>query len=212
MESIRLEAQVRRRAAEVRRSASRLMTVEDGERQTLADRLRAGPIARLERVRLTLHRHDQNVVAPAIAELDHVIAELNGLAQGLNPVAVSVNSLPAALEELVAHAGLPVRLELRGDLTALPEDTRALVYFVSAECLTNITRHAQAGWASISVWAEQALTVQITDNGRGGATLATGRGLQGLADRVAVAAGVFEISSPHGGPTRIRAEIPTYGT
>jgi len=202
------------------------MTVEDGERQTLADRLRAGPIARLERVRLTLHRHDQNVVAPAIAELDHVIAELdhviaeldhviaelNGLAQGLNPVAVSVNSLPAALEELVAHSGLPVRLELRGDLTALPEDTRALVYFVSAECLTNITRHAQAGWASISVWAEQILTVQITDNGRGGATLATGRGLQGLADRVAVAAGVFEISSPHGGPTRIRAEIPTYGT
>lgn len=118
---------------------------------------------------------------------------------------MSLGSLPEALEELIAHAGLPVRLELHGDIAVLPQDTTALVYFVIAECLTNITRHAQAGWAYISVRAEQPLTIEIADNGRGGATLTTGRGLQGLADRLAVAAGTFEISSPPGGPTRIRA-------
>ena len=212
LESIRLEAQVRRQAAEVRRSASRLMTIEDGEREALAARLRAGPIARLKRVRLTLTGRDQNVVAPAITELDHVIAELNGLAHGLNPVAVSTGPLSIALEELIAHCGLPVTLELRGDLAAVPEDTRTLVYFVSSECLTNITRHARADRAHISVGAQQMLTVQITDNGCGGATLAAGHGLRGLADRVAVAGGVFEISSPDGGPTEIRAEIPTFNS
>lgn len=207
--SFRVEAQVRRQADEVRRSSTRLITVEDAERQALANRLRIGPIGRLERVRLMFHRRDPDKMAPVITELDHVIAELIGLAQGLNPAAVSLGSLPEALEELIAHVGLPVRLELHGDIAVLPQDTTALVYFVIAECLTNITRHAQAGWASISVRAEEPLTIEIADNGRGGAILTTGRGLQGLADRLAVAAGTLEISSPPGGPTRIRAQVAT---
>ena len=207
--SIRVEAQVRRQAEEVRRSSTRLITVDDAERQALADRLRIGPIGRLERVRLMLDGRDPDQMAPMITELNHVIAELIGLAQGLNPAALSLGSLPKAINELIAHAGLPVRLELHGDIAALPAETTALVYFVIAECLTNITRHAQAGWACVSVRAEQMLTMEITDNGRGGATVTTGRGLQGLADRLAVADGTLEIFSPPDGPTRIRAQVPT---
>lgn len=203
LDSVRVEAQVRRQAEQVRKSSARLLTIDDAQRETLAQRLRRGPLARLEKIRLML---DQ--VAPVHAELDRVIDELDRLAQGLNPIALRVGSLAEALTELIARSGLPAHLDLHGTLAALPEDTTALVYFVAAECLTNIARHAQATWVSITVCLDQTLTVEITDNGRGGATTTAGRGLQGLTDRVAVAAGTLDITSPAGGPTRIHAEIP----
>lgn len=191
----------------MRRSSARLLTIDDAQRETLAQRLRHGPLARLEKIRLILGRDDSDHATPVRIELDRVIAELDQLAHGLNPAALSTGSLTEALTELIAHTGLPVHLDLPDALDAQPQDTAALVYFVAAECLTNISRHAQATWVSVTVRLDQTLTVEITDNGRGGATATAGRGLQGLADRVAVAEGALRITSPPGGPTRIHAEI-----
>jgi signal transduction histidine kinase len=217
---VRVEALVRQEAADVRRSAARLVTVNDVERHALAERLRTGAIARLERVRAALRQagrgdvrtdgraEPSGPVAPVIEELDRVIAELDRLASGLNPAMVHQGSLRVALQKLADGAGLPVGLDLDGDVDGLPVDAASLVYFVVAECLTNVVRHAQATRARVAVRVGPTLVVEVEDNGRGGASIAAGRGLQGLADRVAVAGGTFDVASPVGGPTVVRAEIP----
>jgi signal transduction histidine kinase len=91
------------------------------------------------------------------------------------------------------------------------EQTKALVYFVAAECLTNIARHSGATKATVTVALDDTVRIEIADNGHGGATTTEGRGLQGLADRVTLAGGEFTIDSPPGGPTRIAAELRTDG-
>jgi hypothetical protein len=206
LERILVEARVRRQAEEVRRSTARLMSVNDAERQALGDQVRAGALARLDEVRASLARRPgtDGVGAEVVA----VIAELERLAAGLDPAAISSGGLPSAVRALVAGAGVPVRLELLGDLASLPPDTAALAYYIVAECLTNIARHAGATTASVTVRSGSALTVEVSDDGRGGATRTARRGLAGLADRLAVARGTLEITSPPGGPTHIRATLP----
>ena len=87
------------------------------------------------------------------------------------------------------------------------ESTKALVYFLAAECLTNIARHSGATMATVAVTLGGRVRIEIVDNGHGGATTTSGRGLQGLADRVLLVGGRFTIDSPPGGPTLIIAEL-----
>jgi len=220
LESVRVEALARQEAADVRRSAARLVTVNEVERNALAGRLRAGAIARLELLRNAMHQNGSrptesgeradrsDPVQPVIEELDRVIEDLDRLAHGLNPGTVRAGSLRQALTELVRGCGMAVALELTGDVDGLGDDDTALAYFVVAECLTNVVRHARAFRAQVHVQVGRALVIEIVDDGRGGATVQSGRGLQGLADRVAVADGRFDVSSPEGGPTSIRVEVP----
>lgn len=85
----------------------------------------------------------------------------------------------------------------------------ATAYFVVAEAITNITKHAAAQHATVEISEEDgALQVVVTDDGRGGARLDPGGGLAGLAARVVSIDGTFALSSPAGGPTRIEAVIP----
>jgi signal transduction histidine kinase len=82
-------------------------------------------------------------------------------------------------------------------------------YFVVAEALTNVARHASATRASVSVVEhEDLIVVEVCDDGIGGADLASGTGLEGLADRVDSIDGRMELRSPLGGPTVVRAELP----
>ena len=137
-----------------------------------------------------------------------MIGDLDRLASGLNPGMVREGSLREALAELVRGCGVAVDLELDADIDGLREDLTALVYFLVAECLTNVARHGRATRARVDVRARPTLVVEVRDDGRGGASIRAGRGLQGLADRVAIAGGRFEVASPAGGPTCVRAEIP----
>jgi signal transduction histidine kinase len=80
---------------------------------------------------------------------------------------------------------------------------------VCSEALANITKHAAATRAAISITSDQGrLLVSITDDGCGGADITAGSGLRGLTDRVEALGGRFIVVSPHGGPTRLAAEIP----
>jgi signal transduction histidine kinase len=86
-------------------------------------------------------------------------------------------------------------------------------YFIVAEALTNVARHSGATAAHISVRdpadrSPRTLIVEIRDNGHGGADAARGTGLRGLADRVAGIDGTLTLTSPAGGPTVVRAELP----
>jgi signal transduction histidine kinase len=96
------------------------------------------------------------------------------------------------------------------DLPRRPAPTpEAAAYYVVAEAITNISKHAQARKAAVSIgYADGALRVAVEDDGRGGACLEPGGGLEGLAARVASLDGTFTLSSPQGGPTRIEAVIP----
>lgn len=210
LERVMVEAQVQREEGEVRRSASRLVTVNDAERQALAARLEAGPIARLDGVGRSLHRDDEPETL--LAELREVVDELRGLAAGLGPARLSRGRLDEALQALAEAGPVAVALTLSGSFADLDDRDAALVYFVCAEALTNAVRHAGVGSADLDVHAGDAtLAIEVRDAGRGGASLGAGHGLQGLADRIALAGGTLTIDSPPGGPTVLRATTPRGG-
>jgi signal transduction histidine kinase len=91
----------------------------------------------------------------------------------------------------------------------LPGEVEAAAYYVVSEALTNVTRYAGAGRATVAVaCAGNTVTVEVADDGAGGADPAHGSGLRGLADRVEAIDGRLEIVSPPGAGTRIRAVLP----
>ena len=209
LESVRLTAEARRQADDVRNSGARLVTIDQEERRAFAERLRTGPHRALAHVRTLLEQTEPGAppIEPILERLDQLSGDLDRLAHGLHPHAVANGSLPDALRLITADAGLPTILILEGSFDSVTENTKALIYFFTSECMTNIARHANATEASVTVTASPTLRIEIMDNGHGGATTTEGRGLQGLADRITVNGGTLMIDSPLGGPTRIVAEL-----
>ncbi|MBK6870945.1 MAG: hypothetical protein IPK24_21540 [Kineosporiaceae bacterium] len=208
LESVRLEARVRREAAAVRESTARLVTVDDDERRALAERLHTGPLSRLERLRSALvQRSDE--LAPLTEELDGVMTDLGDLAAGLDPGRIGAEGLPRALARLCDGMAFPVAHQVSPGADGLPAELAALTYFVTAEALTNAARHAAATQARVALdVTAHDLTLTIEDNGQGGAVVEPGRGVQGLIDRVEFAGGRLTLDSPLGGPTRLVARVP----
>lgn len=179
LESVRVEALVRRQALDIRLSAARLVTVDDTQRGVLAERLRAGPIARLARIR---GPQRDRAADPFVAEIDRIVDDLHRMAQGLDPAALADGrTVREALYDLARRADVPVDCDLDEKLDRLPDDSSALVYYATSECLTNIARHAHATAAHLQVRLDRTLVVDIHDNGHGGAVANPGGGLQGLA-------------------------------
>ena len=103
---------------------------------------------------------------------------------------------------------MPVELRFRLD-RRLPQAIEATAYFVISEALANIAKHSKARNAWIrGVLAGGMLVLEIGDDGVGGADVRRGSGLSGLTDRVAVVGGTVSVSSPPGGPTSLRVELP----
>ena len=94
----------------------------------------------------------------------------------------------------------------------LPVAVEASVYFFVSEALTNVVKHAEASSAIVSIGAANGeLTVEVGDDGVGGAQDAGGSGLRGLGDRVGALDGTLDVESPAGGGTLLRARIPLRG-
>jgi PAS domain S-box-containing protein len=149
------------------------------------------------------------VLEIAAAEAEGGIEALRELAAGIHPAILSDLGLAAALDELAGRVPLPVRLEITD--RELPVSLSASVYFFCSEALTNVIKHAAASSASISVdERDGVLTVEVRDNGSGGAEIGSrGSGLVGLNDRIAALEGTLELSSPHrGAGTTLTARIP----
>ncbi|MGH9119911.1 MAG: sensor histidine kinase [Acidimicrobiales bacterium] len=106
----------------------------------------------------------------------------------------------------------PIEIDLDVKLPGqhrLPASIENTAYFVVAEALANAAKHSRAGNGVVSVELDDdVLWVQVADDGIGGASLAKGHGLAGLADRVAALDGRLAVDSPVGGPTVLTAEIP----
>jgi len=150
----------------------------------------------------------RSLVARAHQDAKTAIEELRGLVRGIHPSVLDGRGLDAALSALIA--GCPVPVTLRVDLPRRPDPVReAAAYYVAAEAITNITKHASARTATITVQAgERDLRVAVEDDGAGGARVSPGGGLAGLEMRIRSIDGTFTVSSPPGGPTRIEAVIP----
>jgi signal transduction histidine kinase len=141
-------------------------------------------------------------------ELDEALRELRELARGIHPAVLSDHGLGAAIESLARRAPLPVEV---GELPAgrLPEQVELAAYFVVSEALTNVAKYASASRASVSATLLGGrLTVEVSDDGVGGADIELGTGLRGLSDRLAALEGRLEIDSEVGHGTTVRTSIP----
>jgi signal transduction histidine kinase len=150
----------------------------------------------------------RDLVGGAHREAQTAIAELRDLVRGFAPAVLEDRGLDAALSALAARS--PVPLEMTVDVTTRPPASiEANAYFIVAEALTNVARHARATAAQVEVEeVDGRLRIVISDDGQGGADASRGTGLTGLAARAAAVDGSFVVYSPLGGGTRLVAELP----
>jgi signal transduction histidine kinase len=213
----RLQAELRARVNELRQSQARIVEVGDAERRRLERNLHDGAQQQLLSVALRLrlvearlaHRPDEaELVAASRLELERSLQELREVAHGIHPAVLSDHGLAVALEAVVARSPVPVSLTMDLD-GRLPEPVEAAAYYLVCEALTNTARHAHASKVTVQISChDQRLRVEVADDGRGGADMASGSGLRGLADRVAALDGQFVVSSDANGGSVIWAEIP----
>jgi signal transduction histidine kinase len=148
------------------------------------------------------------LVGHAHDEAKRAITELRELVRGIHPAVLADRGLDAALSSVAARCPIPVELQVD-----LPERPRAPVeataYFVVAEALTNVAKHSRARSVRVRVSRRgPTVTVEVTDDGIGGAVVQQAGGLAGLADRVRAVEGTLRLASPAGGPTTLLAELP----
>ncbi|HKF80933.1 MAG TPA: GAF domain-containing sensor histidine kinase [Thermoleophilaceae bacterium] len=147
------------------------------------------------------------LVGEALEQMESGIRDLRELAAGIHPSVLTDRGLAVALEGLANRSPIPVEMG-HVPLQRLPAPVETSAYFVVAEALTNAAKHARCSHVHVSVGVEHgATTVEVRDDGVGGADASAGSGLRGLADRVNALGGRLEIESPVGEGTTIRARI-----
>jgi signal transduction histidine kinase len=150
----------------------------------------------------------RSMVSDAHEEAKAALKEIRDLVRGINPFILQDRGLDAALSAVIARSPVPVDLDVRlADRP--PPAVESAAYFVVAEALTNVARHADATRAHVAVARSgNRVVVEVRDDGRGGADASLGTGLQGLRDRVGALGGTMHVLSPVGGPTTITVELP----
>jgi signal transduction histidine kinase len=216
----RLRRQIEAQLAEVRASRSRIVAAGDAERQRLERDLHDGAQQRLVALTLALRLARTRLGSDADPSVRHsleqaseeakaALAELRALARGIHPQILTEAGLHAAVGSLAARTPVPVSVDMEPGARFAPS-VEAIAYFVVSESLANIAKHAEARSVAVRAgWLDGVLTVEVADDGRGGADPGTGTGLRGLRDRVSAADGTLDVVSPAGGGTRIVARIPT---
>ena len=206
---------------ELQDARSRIIAAADDERRRIERDLHDGAQQRLVALALNLRMAEQravegdptavDLIRGAGEEANLALKELRDLARGIHPAILTNRGLPAALEDLASRATLPVEVVASPD-ERLPGAVEAAAYFVVSECLANISKHAEAEEATVAVSARDGIvTVEVSDDGVGGAELNGGTGMQGLADRVGALNGSLAVDSPPGVGTRVTAVIPLDG-
>jgi signal transduction histidine kinase len=217
LENQHLHMEAQQRLAEVRASRERVIAAGDAERRRIERNLHDGAQQRLVGLALQLSligrqiRDDpadaEQLVTSASGELARSLEELRELARGIHPTALD-HGLDIALDALALRSTVPTTVRCEPG-PRLPEPVEFAAYFVASEALANVIKYAHATTATVRLLRTSTGTViEITDDGIGGADPARGTGLRGLADRVEALDGRLRLSSPTGGGTVVRAELP----
>jgi PAS domain S-box-containing protein len=202
---------------ELRASRARIVAAGDEERRRLERNLHDGAQQRLVALSLALRLAQARVasdpggaielLAGAADELAQALEDLRELARGIHPAVLTDRGLNAALEGLAARTPLPVELTTLDE--RLPEPIEAAAYYVVAEAITNVVKHADASSVAVRLAAANGtVTIEVADDGVGAADPSSGTGLRGLADRLAALDGRLRVESPPSGGTRVVAQIP----
>jgi signal transduction histidine kinase len=208
---------LRQQVSELTQSRSAAGEAEVHTLRRLERDLHDGPQQRLVRLGMDLsaaqRRLDDDPVQArvllneALQQSQDALAEIRTLSRGIAPPILAEQGLGAAITALAARGTIPTSVEV--DDLELSDAAQNAAYFVVAEALANVEKHSRARSASVEVRRIGALAlINITDDGIGGASLAKGHGLSGLADRMAGVDGTLTVSSPAGGPTQLTATIP----
>ncbi|WP_066376166.1 sensor histidine kinase [Herbidospora mongoliensis] len=199
-----------RLAADLRLRIRQAGRATEAERRRIERDLHDGVQQRLLAIPMTLSLAEASRdPVPLIREARHallaVLDDLRALTQGIHPPMLTERGLTEAVKELAALSPVPVRVT--ADVGGLPPEVETAAYYVVAEGLANVTKHADATEAVVRVvLAGGVLSVEIRDDGVGGADPSRGSGLRGLADRVAVCGGSFHVTGDGG--TVVKAVLP----
>ncbi|MEU2164311.1 sensor domain-containing protein [Streptomyces sp. NPDC019208] len=210
------EAELRTRIGEVTRSRARLVAAFEAERRRIERDLHDGAQQRLVALTMSLGLARLDVppdgplaerLALAHDEAGKALTELRELVHGIHPQVLSDCGLAAALADAADRSAVPVVTDV--ELPRLERPVETAAYFAVGEALANAAKHSGASRVSLTArHTGDLLAVEIHDDGTGGADPERGTGLTGLADRLAVLDGTLAITSPPGGPTVLRLEIP----
>ncbi|MGW4648660.1 sensor histidine kinase [Kitasatospora sp. NPDC004289] len=211
----------RHRVVELTRSRARLADAFEAERRRIERDLHDGAQQQLVALTMTLGLAELELgaaapeaaalVARGRAEARRALEQLRELVRGIHPRVLTDHGLAAAVAEVAERSPVPVRVEIELP-RRLPPLVEATAYFTVTEALANAAKHSGAAEVGVTgTLADDRLVLLITDDGRGGADPEAGTGLSGLADRLAVLRGRLLVSSPAGGPTLVRVEVPCSG-
>jgi signal transduction histidine kinase len=199
-------------------SRARIVEAGDAARRRLERNLHDGAQQRLValavQLRLIREAIDSDLPAArglldsAITELRDALEELRELARGIHPAMLTTYGLERAVAALAARSPVPVQIAAMPE-ERLPPPVEAAAYYILAEAITNVAKYAAASHITLTVdQVNDRTRVEVTDDGVGGADPAAGSGLKGIADRVEALNGHLQVTSPDGGGTTVRAEIP----
>ena len=205
--------------SELAASRARIVAATDAERRRVVRDLHDGAQQRLVHTVITLKLARQamedgkesafRLMDEALDHAEQATAEVRELAHGILPSVLTHGGLRAGVNALAARMPVPVETDVAVD--RLPAPVEATAYFVVAEALTNVAKHAHAGHAAVTAHVEHdTLRLRVRDDGVGGAR-SEGSGLVGLADRLAVLDGRLQVESPADGGTVVAAAIPLPG-
>ena len=206
--------------AELMTSRARIVAAADDARRRIERDMHDGAQQRLVSLALFL-RAARAAVMPelgelgaqldrATAEADGALEELREIARGIHPAILARGGLRMAVKALARRSPVPVALNMRVG-GRLPEHVEVSAYYVIAEALTNVAKHARASAVTVELEADAAgtvLRVEVHDDGAGGADFRRGTGLLGLKDRAEALGGQIVLDSPPGAGTSLRVELP----
>lgn len=210
------EEQLAAAVADLRRSRVDLVDAFETERRRIERDLHDGGQQRLVALTMTLGRAELDVaegpglelVRRAHEQAEAALDDLRGTVRGIHPRVLADHGLAAAVHEIADRAPVPVSVDIRLEERP-PAPVEAAAYFVASEALTNVARHARARQAQVHAWQQNgSLVLTVVDDGVGGADAADGTGLAGLLLRLEALGGELVVTSPAGGPTEVRMEVP----
>ena len=155
----------------------------------------------------------KTLISEAHDDAKNALVELRNVVRGIAPTILADRGLDAALSSVVQRSAVPTTLNVHLP-RRLPDEVEACAYFVVAEALTNVAKHAHASQAVVTVRLDEVtnrLHVTVFDDGCGGAQVTdddNATGLRGLEERVRAARGTFDVASPATGPTIVTAVLP----